>query len=91
VGRKIVIKKTRKMNHQENDHTVLRYYALDSLVFRVIGALLQAREVKFALCAQKHLRGGWDGEKESTAKTKKPSKHTAASSDIESESLIGMS
>lgn len=42
VGRKIVIKKTRKTNHQENDHTVLRYYALDSLVFRVIGALLQA-------------------------------------------------
>lgn len=37
-----MIKKTRKMNHQENDHTVLRYYALDSLVFRVIGALLQA-------------------------------------------------
>lgn len=73
---------------QRNVQTVARYcLVLDNSVS--LGCKVSTRDLLSLSIFQKQSRRGGEGEKESTAKTKRPSKNAAAKFDIGTASLIG--
>jgi hypothetical protein len=77
-----------KTNGRRNVQTVARYrLVLDNSIS--LDCKVSTRDLLSSSIFQKHSRRGGEGEKESTAKTKRPSKNTAAKFDVGTASLIG--
>jgi hypothetical protein len=75
-------------NGRRNVQTVARYrLVLDNSIS--LDCKVSTRDLLSSSIFQKHSRRGGEGEKESTAKTKRPSKNTAAKFDVGTASLIG--